>query len=75
MLVLRHFFRCQRNQKKVDPTMDDLIGDFRGVVLADKGFIDDFRQQELAEKKGGELFTRPRKKMDVQLPGPVYIIF
>ena len=49
----------------------DLIDGFQGVLLADKGFIDDFRQQELAKKKGVELLTPPRKNMKVRLPAPL----
>ena len=50
---------------------DDLIEEFRGVVLADKGFIDGFRQQELAKNNGIELLTPPRKNMNVCLPASV----
>ncbi len=50
--------------------LNDLIDGFLGVLLADKGFTDDFRQQELAKKKGVELLTPPRKNMKVRLPGP-----
>ncbi len=51
--------------------LDDLIEEYQGVVLADKGFIDGFRQQELAKKKEVELLTPPRKNMNVRLPDPV----
>ena len=51
--------------------LDDLIEGFQGVLLADKGFIDDFRQQELAKKKAVELLTPPRKNMNVRLPDPL----
>ena len=53
------------------PLLDDLLEEFQGVVLADKGFIDGFRQLELAKKKGVELLTPPRKNMTVHLPAPV----
>lgn len=52
--------------------LDDLIADFQGVALADKGFIDGFRQQELAKKKMVELITPPRKNMQVRLPDSAY---
>ena len=51
--------------------LDDLIEEYQGVVLADKGFIDGFRQQELAKKKGVELLTPPRNNMNVRLPAPL----
>ena len=51
--------------------LDDLIEEFQGVLLADKGFIDDFRQHELAKKKGVELLVPPRKNMKVRLPAPL----
>lgn len=53
------------------PLRDDLIEEFQGVLLADKGFIDDFRQYELAKKKGVELLARPRTNMTVRLPAPL----
>lgn len=52
--------------------LDDLIEGFQGVALADKGFIDGFRQQELARKKAVELITPSRKNMKEQLPDPIY---
>jgi hypothetical protein len=52
--------------------LDDLIAGFQGVALADKGFIDGFRQQELAKKKAIELITPTRKNMQDRLPDPVY---
>jgi hypothetical protein len=52
--------------------LDDLIAGLQGVALADKGFIDGFRQQELAKKKRVELITPPRKNRQVRLPDPVY---
>ena len=51
--------------------LDDLIEEFQGVLLADKGFIDDFHQHELAKKKGVELLAPPRKNMKVRLPAPL----
>ena len=53
------------------PLLDDLIAEFQGVLLADIGFIDEFRQHELAKKKGVELLAPPRKNMNVRLPTPV----
>ena len=53
------------------PLLDDLLEEFQGVVLADKGLIDGFRQLELAKKKAVELLTPPRKNMNVHLPAPV----
>jgi Transposase DDE domain len=52
--------------------LGDLIDGFQGVALADKGFIDGFRQQELAKKQAVELLTPPRKNMAAQLPNAVY---
>lgn len=51
--------------------LDDLTAGFQGVLLADKGFIDEFRQQELARKRGIERLTPPRKNMKTTLPAPV----
>lgn len=51
--------------------LNDLIAGYQGVLLADKGFIDDFRQHELAKKKGVELITPPRKNMKARLPAPI----
>ena len=53
------------------PLLDDLIAEFQGVLLADIGFIDEFRQHELAKKKGVELLAPPRKNMNVHLPASV----
>ena len=53
------------------PLLNDLLEEFQGVVLADKGLIDGFRQLELAKKKAVELLTPPRKNMNVHLPAPV----
>lgn len=52
--------------------LDDLIEGFQGVALADKGFIDGVRQQELAKKKAVELITPVRKNMAQRLPDSVY---
>ena len=46
----------------------DQIEGFQCVLLADKGFIDAFRQHELARKKGVELHTPLRTNMKVRLP-------
>ena len=43
--------------------LDDLVEDFAGLVLADKGFIDAFRQTLLAERHAIILITPPRKRM------------
>ena len=48
--------------------LDDLIEGFRGVVPADKGFIDAFRQEQLAKKRQVELVTPARKNMKIQPP-------
>lgn len=48
--------------------LDDLIASFEGVVPADKGFVDAFRQQELARKRHVALVTPARKNMTVQPP-------
>lgn len=52
--------------------LDDLIEGFQGVALADKGFIDGNRQQELAKKRAIELITPPRKNMKTRLPDSLY---
>ena len=52
--------------------LDDLIEGFQGVALADKGFIDGFRQQQLAKTQAVELITPPRKNMKERLPDSVY---
>jgi hypothetical protein len=52
--------------------LDDLIDDFQGVALGDKGFIDGFRQPELARKDAVELITPSRKNMKERLPDPIY---
>jgi hypothetical protein len=48
--------------------LDDLLASFQGVAIADKGFIDAFRQQTLAAKHAVELITPMRKNMKSQPP-------
>ena len=43
--------------------LDDLVEGFAGLVPADKGFIDAFRQAVLAERQGVVVITSPRKGM------------
>jgi hypothetical protein len=43
--------------------LDDLVEGFVGLVPADKGFIDAFRQALLAERHAITLITAPRKNM------------
>jgi ribosome-interacting GTPase 1 len=43
--------------------LDDLVEGFAGLVPADKGFIDAFRQALLAERQGVVVITSPRKGM------------
>jgi Transposase DDE domain len=43
--------------------VDDLVEGFAGLVPADKGFIDAFRQALLAERHGVVVVTPPRKGM------------
>jgi hypothetical protein len=43
--------------------LGDLIDGFAGVVPADKGFTDAFRQALLAERQGVVVITSPRKGM------------
>lgn len=43
--------------------LDDLVEGFAGLVPADKGFIDTFRQALLAERHGVFVVTAPRKGM------------
>ncbi len=43
--------------------LDDLVAGFAGLVPADKGFIDAFRQAVLAERHGVFVVTAPRKRM------------
>ena len=54
--------------------LDDLIADFEGVVPADKGFIDAFRQEELARKRHIELVTPARKNMKIKPPVTLRLI-
>ena len=48
--------------------LDDLLAGFTGAALADKGFIEAFRQLELARKRTIELLTPARRNMKVQPP-------
>jgi hypothetical protein len=48
--------------------LDDLIAGFEGVVPADKGFVDGFRQQNLAQKRQVELVVSARKNMKAKPP-------
>jgi len=43
--------------------LDDLVESFTGLVPADKGFIDAYRQALLAERHGVVIVTPPRKGM------------
>jgi hypothetical protein len=43
--------------------LDDLVDGFTGLVLADRGFIDAYRQALLAERRGIIVVTAPRKRM------------
>jgi len=43
--------------------LDDLVEGFAGLIPADKGFIDAFRQALLAERHGVVVVTPPRKGM------------
>lgn len=43
--------------------LDDLVEGFAGLVPADKGFIDAFRQAVLADRHGVVVVTAPRKGM------------
>ena len=54
--------------------LDDLLDGFEGVAPADKGFVDAFRQTELARKRHVELVTPARKNMKVQPPVAVRLI-
>lgn len=51
--------------------LPDLLTEFVGVVPADKGFIDAWRQGELARKRAVELVTPSRKNMNVKPPAQV----
>lgn len=48
--------------------LDDLVAGFEGVVPADKGFIDSFRQPILARKRHVELVIPARKNMVAKPP-------
>jgi len=48
--------------------LDDLIEGFSGLVPADKGFIDAFRQAMLEERRGVIIVTPPRKGMKARQP-------
>lgn len=48
--------------------LDDLIAGFEGLVPADKAFVNQFRQQELARRRQVALVTPARKNMKTQLP-------
>lgn len=48
--------------------LDDLIAGFEGVVPADKGFVDGFRQENLARKRHIELVVPARKNMETKPP-------
>jgi hypothetical protein len=52
--------------------LDELVEGFVGLVPADKGFIDQFRQALLAERHRLVLLTPPRKGMDTP-PSPVVL--
>ncbi|NOZ26871.1 MAG: hypothetical protein GXP39_02320, partial [Chloroflexi bacterium] len=41
---------------------------FSGVAIGDKGFIDAFRHEQLARKRGVEVIAPPRKNMKATLP-------
>ncbi len=51
--------------------LGDLLDGFSGVALADKGFIDAWRQEQLAAKRAVELLLPPRKNMALQLSCPL----
>ena len=48
--------------------LDDLIAGFEGIVSADKGFLDEFRQEWLARKRHVELVVSARKNMKTKPP-------
>ncbi len=48
--------------------LDDLVAGFEGVVPADKGFVDGFRQLNLARKRYVELVIPARKNMTEKPP-------
>lgn len=51
--------------------LDDLIAGFEGVVPADKGFIDGFRQEQLARRRQVELIVPARSNMHENTPKAV----
>jgi len=51
--------------------LDELVEGFAGLVPADKGFIDAFRQALLAERHGVLVVTPPRKGMTTPHSTPV----
>lgn len=51
--------------------LDELVEGFAGLVPADKGFIDAFRQALLEERHGVIVVTPPRKNMKTAQPAPV----
>jgi hypothetical protein len=50
--------------------LDDLVDGFLGLVPADKGFIDAYRQTLLAERHGILVVTAPRKRMTTPYSRP-----
>lgn len=50
--------------------LGELVEGFSGLVPADKGFIDAFRQAVLAEKRAVTVITPPRKGMTSSYPRP-----
>jgi Transposase DDE domain len=48
--------------------LEALVEDFRGVVPADKGFIDAYRQTLLAERHAITVVTPPRARMQTEHP-------
>lgn len=51
--------------------LDDLISGHQGVIIGDKAFINQWRQEQLATKRHIELVTGSRKNMTHQLPKPL----
>lgn len=51
--------------------LDDLIAGFEGVVPADKGFIHQHRQKNLARKRHVELVVPVRKNMENNIPATI----
>jgi hypothetical protein len=51
--------------------LDDLVAGLEGVVPADKGFMDGFRQQNLAQKRYVELVVPARKNMETKPPAAI----